>query len=294
MGLADGDLFVSESILSYQQANRIYTNFRGASVPSALQPGALWSDSDDDKIYHRGASAVEEILQLTRSADVSPQFLTLRIMDTGADHYLDLKVNENLSASRLLNLVLGDAARTLTFSGNPTLGDWFDQAVKQASSPTFVAVTLSGGQVVFPASQNASANVNTLDDYEEGTFTPAMTFGGASVGITYTTQAGNYTKIGDRILYNFTIILSNKGSSNGNLFVTSLPFIAKSVTGHAPPVNLRIVRIAFVDTPQMYIRQGESNCALTEAPAGGGAETSITDAECSNTSVIYGSGSYFT
>ena len=74
MGLADGDLYVSGSILSFQQMKRIYQNFRGASVPSNLQPGALWSDSDDDKIHHRGASAVEEILQLTRSADVSPKF----------------------------------------------------------------------------------------------------------------------------------------------------------------------------------------------------------------------------
>lgn len=59
MGLADGDLFVSENLLSYQQANRIYTNFRGATVPSALQAGALWSDSGDDKLYHKGASLFE-------------------------------------------------------------------------------------------------------------------------------------------------------------------------------------------------------------------------------------------
>lgn len=61
MGLANGDLFVSGSILSYQQANRIYRNFRGASVPSALKAGALWSDSDDDRLWHQGTDDLLEV-----------------------------------------------------------------------------------------------------------------------------------------------------------------------------------------------------------------------------------------
>jgi hypothetical protein len=42
-------------------------------------------------------------------------------------------------------------------------------------------VSLTGGQIAFPATQIPSANVNTLDDYEKGTFTPSLTFGAASV-----------------------------------------------------------------------------------------------------------------
>ena len=38
----------------------------------------------------------------------------------------------------------------------------------------------SGGQFKFPASQNASTNANTLDDYEEGTFTAGIAFGAGS------------------------------------------------------------------------------------------------------------------
>jgi hypothetical protein len=40
--------------------------------------------------------------------------------------------------------VTGDAARTITLNGNPTLNDWFDQSVKQAASPTFAGLTLTG------------------------------------------------------------------------------------------------------------------------------------------------------
>lgn len=81
MTLAAGDLFVSGSILSYQQMNRIYTHFRGASAPSSPQGGGIHSDSDDNKLYHYGASW-EEILQLTRSSDVNPTF-TKCYLDAG-------------------------------------------------------------------------------------------------------------------------------------------------------------------------------------------------------------------
>lgn len=74
MGYADGDDFVTGAILSYQQANRIKNNFAQASEPSNLSQGMLHSDTDDEKIHHMGASATEEVLQLTRSNDKDPQF----------------------------------------------------------------------------------------------------------------------------------------------------------------------------------------------------------------------------
>jgi hypothetical protein len=83
---------------------------------------------------------------------------------------------------------------------------------------------LTVGQIKFPPSQSASADANTLDDYEEGTFTPTLTFGGNSVGTTYTTQVGAYTKIGNRVFFDLNIILSNKGSSTGLAAVGGLPF----------------------------------------------------------------------
>jgi len=64
----------------------------------------------------------------------------LQIKDTGADHTLALKPNENLTGNKTLNLITGDADRTITLSGNPTLNNWFDQEVKTTSTPTFNAV----------------------------------------------------------------------------------------------------------------------------------------------------------
>lgn len=67
----------------------------------------------------------------------------LYLADTDASHDLIFKAGSDLTADRILTITTGDAARTVTFSGNPTLADWFDQAVKAASSPTFANLTIT-------------------------------------------------------------------------------------------------------------------------------------------------------
>jgi hypothetical protein len=90
------------------------------------------------------------------------------------------------------------------------------------------AVILSGGSyttsgigITFPASQSASGDANTLDDYEEGTWTPA--FDAASGSATYTTQTGTYTKIGRQVTAVFYIRV-NVSSSLQSQNITGLPF----------------------------------------------------------------------
>lgn len=82
------------------------------------------------------------------------------------------------------------------------------------------------GNVKFPATQVASSDANTLDDYQEGTFTPV--FADATSGGNTGTPAstfGKYTKIGDCVL--FTITLSNidtTGMTGGNTaYIRDLP-----------------------------------------------------------------------
>src|SRR5574341_262603 len=69
---------------------------------------------------------------------------TLRLKDTDGTHGLTVNCSSNLTAERTLSIASGDADRTVTLSGNPTLSDWFDQSVKAAASPTFAGVTISG------------------------------------------------------------------------------------------------------------------------------------------------------
>ena len=95
-------------------------------------------------------------------------------------------------------------------------------------------LTLPAGQLKFPTTQLPSSDPTTLDDYREGSWTPGLTFGGASVGITYgASNGGRYTRIGRLCVATFFLQLSSKGSSTGSAVLTGLPFtsISSAVLG---------------------------------------------------------------
>jgi hypothetical protein len=91
------------------------------------------------------------------------------------------------------------------------------------------------GQLKFPAVQIPSADVTTLDDYIEGTWTPIYYGSSGSIGATaYSTQSGRYTKIGRLVFINGTVTLTNNGDWTGNVRIAGLPFApALIVTGSA-------------------------------------------------------------
>lgn len=99
-----------------------------------------------------------------------------------------------------------------------------------AGTDTADVIGLPRGQLSFPASQNASSDANTLDDYEEGTWTPQLQFGGANVGMTTSLANGTYTKIGRLVTVRASITLTAKGSSTGAATISGLPFSAAVTT----------------------------------------------------------------
>jgi hypothetical protein len=113
-------------------------------------------------------------------------------------------------------LTLPDATGTVQVSGNPISG----------TTGTFTGlldISASGaGQIKFPASANASANANTLDDYEEGTWTPILQTDGSGV-FTQTTQLGTYTKVGNLVSFSLYIVWSAY-SGSGSASLTNWPF----------------------------------------------------------------------
>lgn len=150
----------------------------------------------------------------------------------------------------------------LAFANIPDFGDWLDQAVKIGSSPTHVKITLSNGQVVFPAAQVASADPNTLDDYEEGTFTPyiydAFT-GGNQGGV----GSGFYTKIGNLVnVYISFLNVSTAGMTGANqLYIRELPFTVKS--GTSPVGAIRSTRIVINNKNLIIVAESNSKrCAI--------------------------------
>ena len=88
----------------------------------------------------------------------------------------------------------------------------------------------SGAGITFPATQSASSDANTLDDYEEGTFTPTLT-GVGGTPITYSagaSDAGYYTKVGNTVTVGITLNGTYTGGPPASFRVSQLPFVASS------------------------------------------------------------------
>jgi hypothetical protein len=85
----------------------------------------------------------------------------------------------------------------------------------------------SGSGITFPATQSPSSDANTLDDYEEGTFTPILVSTGATFA--YTTQLGAYTKIGRQVTCLIRLYVSASGTVTNPTSIGGLPFTVSAV-----------------------------------------------------------------
>ena len=82
-----------------------------------------------------------------------------------------------------------------------------------------------GSGITFPATAVAASDANTLDDYEEGTWTPTIAGDGtAFVGTTYFARAGLYRKIGSLVYVSYDIDVNQAGTLADNASIGNLPF----------------------------------------------------------------------
>ena len=87
------------------------------------------------------------------------------------------------------------------------------------------AVPSSGSGIAFPATQNPSSDANTLDDYEEGTWSPTWSVSGGTITTTAYSN-GTYTKIGNTVYIRGYISYGGSvtGTPSGALAIGGLPF----------------------------------------------------------------------
>ena len=69
-----------------------------------------------------------------------------------------------------------------------------------------------------------------LDHYEEGTFTPELSFGNTTTGQSYQAQVGRYTRVGNRCFATCYLYFTNKGSSTGTARIGGLPFTIANIS----------------------------------------------------------------
>jgi len=157
-----------------------------------------------------------------------------------------------------------------TITGNVTING--SLGIGGATTPS------SGVGIKFPGTQVASTDANTLDDYEEGSFTPVVV-GVSTPGTgTYGAQVGNYTKIGRQVFFQIYIQVSNH-TGTGEMFISGLPFTVSSISSSSAYTALATwtnnLALTAGNILQSYPDPAGTTITLNQVPTGGGAVSSI-------------------
>ena len=132
---------------------------------------------------------------------------------------------------------------TLALNGNVTVQDGN------------LVVGTNGHGIDFTANTtDASDTSELLDDYEEGTFTPALTDNSGRAG-TGATQVGIYVKVGDLVHIQGRVSISSLASMNGVVNLTGMPFTSNSTSNSHASLN-------FGQASGLNISAGVSLCGI--------------------------------
>jgi hypothetical protein len=162
-------------------------------------------------------------------------------------------------------------------------------AVTVATPDSGTALTVGGNVYASGLSFDGGTSVmSAYTLYDVATFTPTISFAGGTTGITYTSQSCSYSRIGNICFFQLAIVLSNKGSSTGNLQV-NLPL--------TPAAATRCNVLASVVTYTGESMQGQISTAgyftIGFSDNAGGAFTTMTNTHCANTTSIRAFGFYW-
>jgi hypothetical protein len=137
----------------------------------------------------------------------------------------------------------------------------------------------SGAGITFPATQSASSDANTLDDYEEGTFTPTI-IGKTTAGTgTYNTngQIGTYTKVGRLVSYQIWLSWTAH-TGTGDMAVGGMPFTSSSATNtyNAATIGyINNITLSALNVPLLFMLAGDTQLQFRQTPTGGGVITNV-------------------
>ncbi len=150
------------------------------------------------------------------------------------------------------------------------------------------AITLSAGQIAFPAAQNPSSNANTLDDYEEGTWTPVIGGSGGTSGQSYSAQLGRYVKIGKLVYVQGYALLSTKGTITTNVQVQGLPFAVENTANQFTAASIGQMNNTATSLVSVYgyASPGTTTINITGKTAAATSSTALTTADIGNTTDI--------
>jgi hypothetical protein len=159
------------------------------------------------------------------------------------------------------------------------------QVLTASGSIGIGGTTPSGGGtgIAFPATQSASSDANTLDDYEKGTWTGTLT--STTPPTTPPTATGTYTKIGRQVTLTINFDNVNTTGGSGTMRITGIPFSAVNSPVYVGSVQLYGMNFnsyvtIFTNSGGIYFESMTSGTAWTDLAITAGATKYI---QCSVT-----------
>ena len=108
-----------------------------------------------------------------------------------------------------------------------------------------------------------TGSANQMDDYEEGTWTPTLIGSTTNPTVTYSEQAGTYTKIGQLVYITIRIAVSTTNSGSGNLGISGIPFTAKNYSSNVSgALSKAFVYNLATDIDVLFVLKNESKVSL--------------------------------
>lgn len=184
---------------------------------------------------------------------------------------------------------LADVAtgQVLTSGGANTAPAW-------SASPTLSTPIVTG--INFGGPGGAGATSTTMNDYEEGTWTPRIIGTTGTLGTaTYSPQKGTYTCIGNRVYIQCYVGLTNVGSWTGSAVIDGLPFTPENTTAVTNACSLgliwQVTYTALKVQQTAFINPNVTNIVLEETQSAANA-SALPFANLSTSTLLVISGSY--
>ena len=165
---------------------------------------------------------------------------------SGADVYTRISNTDSTTSSGLLIGLNGNEEGIVRVETNQALIFGTNNTERMRILASGNILSLSGGSttatgtgIAFPATQSASSDVNTLDDYEEGTWTPVITGTSTAGSATYSTQSGAYVKIGRYVFLQMFVVFTSAHTGTGGTKVGNFPFTISSGFGNGGTITYK-------------------------------------------------------
>jgi hypothetical protein len=134
----------------------------------------------------------------------------------------------------------------------------------------------SGAGITFPATQSASTDANTLDDYEEGNWTPTVTAAGSNPTVVYSANVGTYTKIGRMVMIQCYVETSSRSGGSGLVRIAGLPFTAVNASQSYCGVGASQAN-GLTSATSVGVRPNANTTYLSLFKNGGGTELDVSE-----------------